>query len=65
MSRQGKNTYNTTKSNTTPVKTSGPTTAILEQPNIDEAEENDLKINFRRMFEVLKEKMKKFPQRNK
>ena len=26
-----------------PVKTSDPTTARLEQPNIDEAEENDLK----------------------
>ena len=27
----------------TPVKSSDPTTARLEQPNIDEAEKNDLK----------------------
>ena len=58
MSRQGKNTCNTTKSNTTPVKSRDPTTASLEQPNIDEAEENDLKNNFRRMFEAFKEEMR-------
>ena len=44
MGRQGNNTLNTTKSNKTWIKTSVPTTARLEQPNIDEAEENDLKI---------------------
>ena len=58
MGRQGKNTHNTTKSNMTSVKTSDPTTAWPEQPNIDEAEENDLKNNFRRMFETLKEEMR-------
>ena len=56
--RQGKNTLNTTKTNTTPTKTSVSTTTRLEQPSIDEAEENDLKINFRRMFEAPKEEMK-------
>ena len=56
--QQGKSTLSTTKSNTTPIKTSGPTTARLEHPNTDEAEENDLKNNFRRMFEALKEEMK-------
>lgn len=30
----------------------------LEDLNIDEAEENNLKINFRKMFETLKEEMK-------
>ena len=44
MGRQGKNTCNTTKNNRTPVKTSDLTRAGLEQPNIGEAEENDLKI---------------------
>ena len=58
MSRKGKNTHNTTKSNTTPVKPKEATIARLEQPNIDEAEENDLKNNFRRMFEILKEEMR-------
>ena len=43
MGRQGKNTFNTTKSSTIPTKTSGSTKAILEHANIDEAEENDLK----------------------
>ena len=42
----------------TPVKFRDPTTARLEQPNIDEVEENDLKNNFRRMFETLKEEMR-------
>ena len=64
MGRQGKNTCNTAKSNVTSVESSDPTTARLEQPNIDETEENDLKDNFRRMFEALKEEMRKFPQRN-
>ena len=45
MGRQGKNTQNATKSNMTPIKTSGPKTARLEQPNIDEAEENALPTN--------------------
>ena len=58
MTRKGKNTCNTTKSNTTPVKPKDPTTARLEQPNIDESEENELKSNFRRMFETLKEEMR-------
>lgn len=42
MGRQGNNTLNTTKSNMTPIKTSGPTTR-LEQPDIDEAEEKSSK----------------------
>ena len=58
MGRQGKNTLNNTKNNTTPIKTSDPTIARLKPPNIDEAEESDLKNNFRRMFEALKEEMK-------
>ena len=61
MSRKGKNTCSTIKSNTTPVKPKNPTTTKHKQPNIDEAEEIDLKSNFRRMFEALKEE---FPQRN-
>ena len=44
MCRQGKNTPNTTKNNMTPVKANGPMTEGLEQSNIDEVEENDLKI---------------------
>ena len=60
MGRQGKNTFNTTKSNMTPTKTTGPTMARLEHPNTDEAEENNLKNNFRRMFEALKEEMKNY-----
>ena len=54
MRRNGKNTCKTTKSNTTPVKHKDTITARLELTNIDEAEENDLKINFRRMFETVK-----------
>ena len=42
----------------TPIKPSDSTTSRLEQSNIDEAEENDLKNNFRRMFEALKKEMK-------
>ena len=38
MGRQGENTCNTTKSNTTPLKTREPATARLEKPNIDEVE---------------------------
>ena len=38
MNRQGKNTCST-KNNMTPVKYKDPTTARLEQPNIDEAQE--------------------------
>ena len=60
MGRQGKSTLNTTKRNMTPIKTRDPTTVRFEQQNIDEAEENDLKINFRRMFEALTEEMKNF-----
>lgn len=44
MTGQGKNIGNTTKNSTTQVKSNGPTVARLEQPNIYEAEENDLKI---------------------
>ena len=58
MGRQGKNILNTTKSNTIPTKTSGPATIRLEHSNINEAVEDDLKDNFRRMFEALKEEMK-------
>ena len=35
MSRQGKNTFNNTKNNMTPTKTSDSTTARLEKPSID------------------------------
>ena len=42
----------------TPVKPKDPTTARHEKPNIDEAEENYLKNNFRRMFRTLKEEMR-------
>ena len=55
MNRKGKITCYTTKNNTTPVKPKDPTTARPEQPNIDEAEENDLKSNCKRMFETPKE----------
>ena len=55
MGRQGKNTHNITKSNTTPVKSRDPTTERVEQLNIDGAEENGLKNNFR---EYLKEEMR-------
>ena len=51
MSRKGQNT---TKNNTTPVKPKDPTTPRLEQPNIDKAEENDLKITSRECWKLLK-----------
>ena len=57
-SQEGKNKINITKSNTASSKNSGSTTARLKQHNTDEAEENDLKNNFREMFEALKEEMK-------
>ena len=60
MSRKGKNTCNTAKSKTTPVKPKDPTSVKLEQPNVDEGDENDLKSNFRRMFETFKEEMSNF-----
>ena len=60
MSRKGKNTCYTTKSSTTPVKPKDTTTVRPEQPNMNEAEENDLKNDFKRMFETLKEKMRNF-----
>ena len=44
-------------------KPKDPTTARLEQPNIDDEEEIDLK-KVRRTFETLKEKNEKFLQRN-
>ena len=58
MSRQDKNTCNITQSSTTAVKRKDPRTTRLEQSNIDEAEENDLKSNFKRMVETLKEEMR-------
>ena len=58
MDRQGKNTLNTTKSKTTPTKSSDSTTSRLEHSNTDKAEENDIKNNFRRMIEAFKEVMK-------
>lgn len=36
-----------------------PTTASLEYPNTAEPQENDLKINFIKMLEVLKEEINK------
>ena len=62
MGRQGKNTLNTTKNNMTPTKNNGSISARLEHLNVDEAGENDLKNNFRRMFEALKEEMKNSPK---
>ena len=56
MGRKGKNTHNTTTSNTKPVKTNHPTIARLEQPNIDIAEENDLKITLGECLKLLKRK---------
>ena len=58
MSRKGKNTSNTTKYNITPVKSKDPITARHEQPNINKAEEDDLKNNFKRMFKTGKDKQK-------
>ena len=58
MSRKGKITCYTTKSNTIPVKPKDPTKARSEQPNMDEPEENDLKSNLKRMFEILKNEMR-------
>ena len=60
MSRKGKITCYTTKSNTIPVKPKDPTTARPEQPNMDEQEENDRKNNFKTMFEILKDEMRNF-----
>ena len=60
MGRQGKNILNTTNNNRTPTKTSGSTTVRLEHPTIDEVEENDLKNNFKRIFEAFKEEIKIF-----
>ena len=48
--RQCKNTFNT--------ETSGSKSARPEHPNTNEAEENDLKNNFMKMIEALKEDMK-------
>lgn len=39
-------------------KTSGSTITRFEHPNTDEAEENGLKNNIRKMIEAIKEKMK-------
>ena len=39
-------------------KTNGSATARFEHPNTDDAEENGLQNNFRKMIEALKEKMK-------
>ena len=41
-----------------PPEPSGPTIARHEHANTDEAEENDLKNNFMKMIEALKEEMK-------
>ena len=48
------------KSKKAPPETSGSTTARPEHPNADEAEENNLKNNFMKMIEALKEEMKNF-----
>ena len=56
MSRKGKNTCNTTKSKTTPVKSKNSTAARPEQPNIDEAEEIDLKRTSRECLKFLERK---------
>ena len=56
MSRQGQNRFNNTKSNTTPVISRDPTTAILEQTNTDEAEENVLKMTSGKYLRLLKRK---------
>ena len=39
-------------------KSSGPTTGRPEHPNTEEADKNDLKYNFMKMIETLKERMK-------
>ena len=41
-----------------PPEPSGPTTGRPEHPNPEEAEENNLKYNFMKMIETLKEEMK-------
>ena len=63
MCRKGKNTHNTTKSNTTPVKSSDPTTARLEKPNRDDVEENNLKITSGECLRPLKRKWE-IPSKN-
>ena len=60
MSRKGKVTCYTTKSNTIPVKPKDPTKVRHEQPNIDEPEENDQKITSRECFEILKDEMRNY-----
>ena len=42
----------------TPLETSGSTIARFGHPHTDEAEEHDLKNNFMKMIEALKEEMK-------
>lgn len=56
--QQYKNTFNSIKSNMAPTESSSSTTERPEHPNSDEAEENNLKNNFMKMIEALKEEMK-------
>ena len=56
---QCKNTINKIKGNMAPQKTGYPRTVRPEQPNTSKAQENNLKTNFVKIIEVLKEEMKK------
>ena len=56
--QQGRSTLNNIKSNRIPPETSGSTTARPEHPNTDEAEENNLKNNFMKMVEEIKDSLK-------
>ena len=55
-----KNTFNNTENNMVPPEISASISARPEQPKTDEAERNDIKNNFIKMIEVLKEEMKDF-----
>ena len=52
---QYENTINNSQDNMAPPELSYPTTASPGYSNIAEAQENDLKTNFMKMIEVLKE----------
>ena len=58
---RSKNIFYKLKSNTAPSEPNGYTTARLEYPNVEEAEENDHISNFMKMIETFKEEMKKLP----
>ena len=60
---QHKNSIRKTQNNMSPPEPSHLTTALSEHSNIPEAQGKDLKTNFMKMIEVLKEKTNKYKHR--